>query len=54
MTHSKIKQKYNLDWDQIIEQCDYNGDGVIDFEEFITACIDSSVLNNSKNVEMAF
>ena len=31
MTHSKLTQKYNVDWDEIIEQCDYNGDGVIDF-----------------------
>jgi len=31
MTHVKLKSKYDLDWDQIIQECDYNGDGVIDF-----------------------
>ena len=31
MTNQKLKQRYNIDWDEIIEQCDYNKDGVIDF-----------------------
>ena len=31
MTNSKLSQRYNIDWDDIIEECDYNGDGVIDF-----------------------
>lgn len=44
MVHSKIQNKYNIDWDEIIDQCDYNGDGVIDFQEFMSACIDRKVL----------
>ena len=31
MTNSKILKKFELDWDTIIEECDYNNDGVIDF-----------------------
>jgi len=31
MTNSKILQQYDIDWDQVIVECDYNGDGVIDF-----------------------
>ena len=46
MTNSKLMKNYELDWDAIIEECDYNGDGVIDFQEFISACIDRKVLQN--------
>ena len=31
MTSSKIHQGYNIDWDDIIRECDSNHDGVIDF-----------------------
>lgn len=31
MTSSKLCQRYNIDWDDVIRECDYNGDGVIDF-----------------------
>ena len=51
MVHSKIQNKYNIDWDEIIEQCDYNGDGVIDFQEFMSACIDRKVLQNEEDVD---
>ena len=44
MTSSKLCQKYNIDWDDVIRECDYNNDGVIDFQEFISACIDRKVL----------
>ena len=46
MTNSKLLNSYELDWDEIIEHCDFNGDGVIDFQEFMSACIDRKVLNN--------
>ena len=46
MTHSKLAESYNLNWDVIMDECDYNGDGVIDFEEFMTACIDKKLLQN--------
>ena len=54
MTNSKLCQSYELDWDDIITACDYNGDGVIDFQEFISACIDRKVLNNKQDVKVAF
>ena len=50
MTNAKLKAKYNIDWDEIIDQCDYNKDGVIDFQEFISACIDRKVLHNQADV----
>jgi hypothetical protein len=31
MTDPKLTKKYNIDWPTIIDCCDYNGDGVIDF-----------------------
>lgn len=31
MTSSKLHQRYNVDWEEIIRECDFNGDGVIDF-----------------------
>lgn len=31
MTHASLKNQYDIDWDKIIEQCDQNGDGYIDF-----------------------
>lgn len=54
MTHSKILQQYELNWDDIIEHCDHNRDGVIDFTEFISACIDRKVLNNKDDIKTAF
>lgn len=46
MTSNSLSDTYNLNWDVIMDECDYNGDGVIDFEEFMTACIDKKVLQN--------
>lgn len=54
MTNQKLNARYNLDWEQIIEECDYNGDGVIDFQEFMSACIDRKVLRNEDDVKIAF
>jgi Ca2+-binding EF-hand superfamily protein len=31
MTSAKLLQRYNVDWEDIIRECDFNGDGVIDF-----------------------
>ena len=31
MTSCKITERYVVDWDEIIESCDFNKDGVIDF-----------------------
>jgi Ca2+-binding EF-hand superfamily protein len=54
MTDPKLTKKYNIDWPTIIDCCDYNGDGVIDFQEFISACIDRKVLSNQDDVRKAF
>ena len=54
MTSTKLGDTYALNWETIVEECDYNGDGVIDFEEFMTACIDKSVLQNQDDVKKAF
>ena len=40
MTSSKWLKKYDIDWKTVLETCDYNGDGVIDFQEFAAATID--------------
>ena len=48
---------YNIDWDHIIEECDQNGasgDGVIDFQEFISACINRKKITNKDDVKIAF
>jgi hypothetical protein len=33
-----------FDWSKIIEECDKKGNGVIDFQEFVAACISKSNL----------
>jgi calcium-dependent protein kinase len=32
------------DWEEVIKSCDMNGNGVIDFQEFISACLNRKVL----------
>ena len=43
-----------MDWDKIIEECDFNHDGVIDFQEFMSACIDRQVLDKEEDLKIAF
>ena len=42
------------DWDEMVDQLDVNGDGKIDYSEFMTAAIDRRVLLNMENLEKAF
>lgn len=42
------------DWAELIEQLDKNGDGKIDYGEFITAAVDRAKLINEQNLDMAF
>ena len=35
-----------IDWNSIIEECDQTGDGQIDFQEFLSACISRRALTN--------
>ena len=53
MTHSSLK-KSNINWEKVIAECDQNGDGQIDFQEFMSACINRKALTNSKDVKTAF
>ena len=44
----------NEDWNQIIEECDQNGDGVIDFQEFVSVCLDRKALTQKNELRKAF
>ena len=54
MTNSKLAMMNNINWQEIIDECDTNHDGVIDFQEFMTACIDRRVLENKSDLLVAF
>ena len=41
-------------YDEIMKQCDLNGDGKIDYMEFIQASIDHRALLNQENIKIAF
>ena len=51
---SRLTKDFDMEWDQIIEECDYNNDGVIDFQEFMSACIDRQVLDKEEDLKIAF
>ena len=42
------------DWEELVEQLDINGDGRIDYQEFITAAVNRAKLINDQNLEIAF
>ena len=44
----------NPDWDTVISSIDTNRDGVIDYDEFMTAAADREKLLNTKNLKNAF
>lgn len=46
--------KFQVDWEEIIQECDLNGDGVIDFQEFISACLDRKALVHKDDLKKAF
>lgn len=53
--HGKMYSKFdNDDWDQILKGVDLNGDGVIDFQDFICACVDRKALVKRDEVKKAF
>lgn len=54
MTSSRLTKNFDMDWEQIIEECDFNRDGVIDFQEFMSACIDRQVLEKEEDLKIAF
>ena len=42
------------DWSELIDQLDTNGDGKIDYGEFITAAVNRQKLLNEQNIQTAF
>jgi calcium-dependent protein kinase len=42
------------DWEEILRGCDLNDDGVIDFQDFICACVDRRTLVKEDEVKKAF
>lgn len=58
ITESELGKKYkkfnNEDWDTIFKGVDLNGDGVIDFQDFISACVDRKALVKQDEVQKAF
>lgn len=54
MTHWSVKNAGNIDWDKIIAELDQTGNGTIDFQEFISACINRKRLNDEEEVKKAF
>jgi len=53
MTHQSLRDQ-DIDWGKIIEQCDINGDGFIDFQEFVSACVNRQRITTAENVKVAF
>ena len=42
------------DWSELVEQLDANGDGQIDYGEFINAAVNRAKMLNEENLDMAF
>lgn len=47
MVITKELKKFKVNWENLLQDCDTNGDGEIDFDEFISACIDTKISMNS-------
>jgi len=49
-------KNYNLTgkWDDILKQCDLDGDGKIDFNEFYTAAVNHKQYITNENLEQIF
>lgn len=54
MTHNSLNTYYDIDWKTIIEECDQTGDGKIDFQEFMSACINRRAITNRDEINIAF
>ena len=54
MTRGEVHEMYDIDWAKVIKECDQSGDGVIDFQEFITACISRKAITNKDTIKAAF
>ena len=55
MTHGNLSKQYNIDWDAIISDIEEGGGkGSIDFQQFMSACVNRKKLNNKEDVKVAF
>lgn len=58
ITESELGRKYaNLEhdhWQEIFQECDLNNDGVIDFQDFISVCVDRKALVKNEEIWKAF
>lgn len=58
IAESEFGQQYaakrQIDWDGIIEECDIDGDGEIDFQDFVAACLDRKALVKTSQIRKAF
>lgn len=56
--HSKFGERYenmeNRDWLKILEGCDLNNDGVIDFQDFLSCSVDRRALVHNAEIKRAF
>jgi Ca2+-binding EF-hand superfamily protein len=54
-TQGKIPKSYNIDWDAIISDIEEGGGkGHIDFQQFMSACVNRKKLKNKADVKAAF
>ena len=44
----------NIKWKQIVKDIDLDGDGLIDYHEFISAAIDKKSLFTTENIDYIF
>lgn len=54
MRNSNLPQFKDIDWNAFLQSCDLNGDGVIDFQEFMGVCIDRKILKSEDSIRDAF
>ena len=50
----KYAAKRKIDWEEVIDECDIDGDGEIDFQDFVAACLDRKALVKTSQIRKAF
>ena len=55
MTNGNLSKQYNIDWEAIVSDIGEGGKGgKIDFQHFMSACVDRKKLKNKEDVKIAF